>query len=73
MRIPCNTLGTLADVVYSNVASRMPFHGTYVVQPPQRQRDRERVGLLPCLKTLVTLRCELKTRPGLALGPLEAP
>ena len=29
--------------------------------------------LLPCYKSVVTSRCELKTRPGLALGPLGSP
>ena len=27
----------------------------------------------PCAKTLVTLRCKLRSRSGLALGPLGAP
>ena len=29
--------------------------------------------ILPWAETLVTLRCKLKSRPGLALGPLGAP
>ena len=38
-----------------------------------RVYDGETWYILPCRKTLATLRCELKTRPGLALGPLGAP
>ena len=52
---------------------RTPRSASASPEPQPQPNPSPNPNLLPCVKTLVTLRCKLKRGPGLALGPLGAP
>ena len=54
-------------------AQRTPRSASASPEPQPQPNPSPNPNLLPCVKTLVTLRCKLKRGPGLAIGPLGAP